>query len=73
MASPIDYLAAMGGLGPSYTDQVMAHQQVQQNRNILAQQEAARLAAERAQMIAQQRAAQKQADIDAVLIQSARR
>lgn len=67
MASPIDYLAAMGGLGPSYTDQVMAHQSIQQNRNILAQQEAARLAAERAQMIAQRRAAQKQADIDAVL------
>ena len=67
MASPIDYLAAMGGLGPSYTDQVMAHQTIQQNRNILAQQEAARQAAERAQMIAQQRAAQKQAMIESVL------
>lgn len=67
MANPIDYLGLMGGPQSSYIEDSLGLQQVQQNRNILAQQEATRLAAERAQVIAQRRAQQKQADIDAVL------
>lgn len=37
---PIDYLSAMGGLGPSYEDTELKQQQIQQNRNILEMQEA---------------------------------
>lgn len=67
MASLSEKFAALGGLGPSYIEQSLGLQEVQQNRNILAQREAARLAAERAQIVAQQRAQQKQAKIESVL------
>lgn len=67
MVDPINYLGLMGGPQSSYIEDSLGLQQVQQNRNILAQQEAARLAAERAQIIAQQRAQQKRAMIESVL------
>lgn len=67
MADPIDYLGLMGGLGPSYIERELGLQTIDQNRNILAKQEADRAAAQQAQIIAQRRAQQKQIDFDAVL------
>lgn len=65
--SPIDYLTGMGGLGPSYEDQVLGLQKIQENRNILAQQQAAAEAARVAQAQAIARAQRKRVDIDEVL------
>jgi hypothetical protein len=51
--NPIDYLGALGGIGPSYQDQEQQAQVIQNNRNVMAAQQ-------RAAQLAQQRAAQKQ-------------